>query len=807
MRRAMVPEVLLALLGVPGEVITLVPATSDGGQERFRVSPDLPFLEPPERASLDRLVSLGYAFRCLERFVAREDEAGTTMATLPSGPDASFAFNAPASGGSLYRRALAAGVSEVLATYESAILRLEQDILRGVTPALPAALESALSGFALVLPALHVTLRPVIERPDLKGAPLLHHLHAAALAAGAPQLEAALRSLRARCYRAMYQQLLAWTVHGVLVDPHGEFWVRPVEGAGGDGGVYLGDFDESGAAKATPAKGGALLGWPTADAYGLDDSIVDGDTAGVDGGRSCFGDDDAIRRRDGGSSSGNAPGDDGGEREWHRGFQVSLEALPPGVELPAAEAVLFAGRAVRVLTRPRGEFAGGSLLPDAVASRATEALRGLARVEGEGNDGEFDRLAFESTVEGIRAPVAARLGELVVRDAKLAKHLEALRSYHLLGRGDFFQSFFEEAASLLAVPPRANTAEADVAAPFAAAASKSSASDDPLLPRFRLRFVSPNQGVDDTGAGAGGSNVQKRGPNVRVPSYDGWDGLELEYATPWPLGLLLTRSVQRRYNHLFQYLFRLRRAALALDDAWFALRRKSASGTLRWTTTPGSFTSGHGVKGFGGDGAFQLCQRVRHDMAFVVNNWFTYLQVDVVEAQYRAMIERVEASEGDFSECQRAHRAFLAALTAQSFLDLPSVSDVIETIMRLAGNLLAVVKSLPSDGLGEGVGEETADEIEAIGAEFSRQSAALYTVLRSNRLANDPKAPFLRTLLLRLNFNGYFFDNAAKTSSGHDAGGSDAPSVRSSASSMKSFRSGWGEAIPPMPSLSLKRGI
>ena len=754
-------------VGVPGEVITLVPATSDGGQERFRVSPDLPFLEPPERASLDRLVSLGYAFRCLERFVAREDEAGTTMATLPSGPDASFAFNAPASGGSLYRRALAAGVSEVLATYESAILRLEQDILRGVTPALPAALESALSGFALVLPALHVTLRPVIERPDLKGAPLLHHLHAAALAAGAPQLEAALRSLRARCYRAMYQQLLAWTVHGVLVDPHGEFWVRPVEGAGGDGGVYLGDFDESGAANGDGRTRVANRGCVRArrlhrrrrHSWRRRRPVVFWER----------------RRRDPsprrGSSSGNAPGDDGGEREWHRGFQVSLEALPPGVELPAAEAVLFAGRAVRVLTRPRGEFAGGSLLPDAVASRATEALRGLARVEGEGNDGEFDRLAFESTVEGIRAPVAARLGELVVRDAKLAKHLEALRSYHLLGRGDFFQSFFEEAASLLAVPPRANTAEADVAAPFAAAASKSSASDDPLLPRFRLRFVPPNQGVDDTGAGTGGSNVQKRGPNVRVPSYDGWDGLELEYATPWPLGLLLTRSVQRRYNHLFQYLFRLRRAALALDDAWFALRRKSASGTLRWTTTPGSFTSGHGVKGFGGDGAFQLCQRVRHDMAFVVNNWFTYLQVDVVEAQYRAMIERVEASEGDFSECQRAHRAFLAALTAQSFLDLPSVSDVIETIMRLAGNLLAVVKSLPSDGLEEGVGEETADEIEAIGAEFSRQSAALYTVLRSNRLANDPKAPFLRTLLLRLNFNGYFFDNAAKTSSGHDAGG------------------------------------
>ena len=409
------------------------------------------------------------------------------MATLPSGPEASFAFNAPASGGSLYRRALAAGVSDVLAAYESAILRLEQDILRGVTPALPAALESALSGFALVLPALHVTLRPVIERPDLKGAPLLHHLHAAALAAARPSSKP--RSDRcapgatAPCTAAPgvdRARRAGRPARGVLGQARG--------GAGGDGGVYLGDFDESGAAKGTGA-GGVALGWQP-DKYGLDDSIVDGELRRRRRPVLLW-----RRRRDPtprrGTSSDDDPGDDGGEREWHRGFQVSLEALPPGVELPAAEAVLFAGRAVRVLTRPRGEFAGGSLLPDAVASRATEALRGLARVEGEGNDGEFDRLAFESTVEGIRAPVAARLGELVVRDAKLAKHLEALRSYHLLGRGDFFQSFFEEAASLLALPPRANTAEADAAAPFAAAALKSSAFDDPLLPRFRLRFVSP----------------------------------------------------------------------------------------------------------------------------------------------------------------------------------------------------------------------------------------------------------------------------------------------------------------------------
>ena len=168
----MVPEVLLALLGLPGEVIILAPPDPTSGRSaRFCVSPDLPFLDPPERQCLDRLVSMGYAFRCLEEFVEREDRAGTYAAvgnadagfSLDDGVERGTGRSISSGGGSLYRHALAAGVSEVLGAYEGAILRLEQDILHGITPAMPAALECALAGFALVLPALHATLRPIIE--------------------------------------------------------------------------------------------------------------------------------------------------------------------------------------------------------------------------------------------------------------------------------------------------------------------------------------------------------------------------------------------------------------------------------------------------------------------------------------------------------------------------------------------------------------------------------------------------------------------------------------------------------------------
>jgi gamma-tubulin complex component 4 len=550
---------------------------------------------------------------------------------------------------------------------------------------------------------------------------LLHHIHAASLSAGAPQLESALRALRARCERALYQQLLAWTVHGLLVDPHGEFFVRPVRGAGGDGGVWLGGDDRG--VELDPRDGNFGSGSSTLYAHGDDDG-------------------------------------DGGESEWHRGFQVSLEALPPGVELPAAEATLFVGRAVRVLSRPRGAFRGQTLLPESTSAEATAALRRLAR-----SDGEFHRAAFDAAVEGIRRPVAARLGRLVVTDARLLAHLEALRNYHLLGRGDFFQAFFDEAANLFSAPPRPATAEADMIAPFAQAALKSSARDDPLVANFRLRFRPEGDAREPKTEPPEGSDYASSSPvdGYRVPSFDGWDALELEYRVPWPLGLLLTRDALRRYNALHRYLFRLRRTALALDDAWFRLRRKAAGAS---TTTPGALRAGEQRvarerRRNGDDAAFEACQRARRDVSFLVNNWLTYLQVDVVEAQYREMIARVErAAREDFAEAQRAHRSFLAAVAAQSFLDLASVTDVVEAIMRLAANLCAVVASLPADG--SSPSEDAAAEAEAIGAAFARQSAALYRLLRSNRLADDPKAPYLRQLLLRLNYNDFFFAAARK---------------------------------------------
>ena len=67
-------------------------------------------------------------------------------------------------------------------------------------------------------------------------------------------------------------------------------------------------------------------------------------------------------------------------------------------------------------------------------------------------------------------------------------HLSAIKDYFLLAKGDFFHGFLVEARPLLALPPRPGFADAEVAAPFAHSATKSSAQHDRLFPLFRIRW-------------------------------------------------------------------------------------------------------------------------------------------------------------------------------------------------------------------------------------------------------------------------------------------------------------------------------
>lgn len=119
---------------------------------------------------------------------------------------------------------------------------------------------------------------------------------------------------------------------------------------------------------------------------------------------------------------------------------------------------------------------------------------------------------------------------------------------------------------------------------------------------------------------------------------------------------------------------------------------------------------------------------------------------------------------------------YLSALISQSFLDIGSVSRILDGIMKLCLQFCWMIESQDN--------KESTAELEHIAEvwltggillasqlcnmhktkwnmlsfkqEFNKKSNSLYTILRSSRIAGSQRAPFLRRFLLRLNFNSFF---------------------------------------------------
>ena len=693
---------LLALAGHPGAVFEAAPragggggrgtagaATARGGGAGVGLRPPEASpvrcrgelrgaaLSPPEAALLEGLAALGFHCSELSRW------AGAEALPRPGAPAAARSF---------YRRALAGGLQEILGAYRAAVLSVEREArgLLGAGAVLPlSALSAELGEFEALLPQLHALVWRVAEG-DIRGGALLGLLHEGTRS-GAPALRGSLRELFAAAHGVFLRQLAGWMAHGLLLDTCGEFFVQANSRAMRSAGTLSGTL---------------------------------GDGAGG-----------------GGENEGEAAA--GGAEEWHEGFRIDRGLLPPYVRDEAAAAALFVGKAVRVLQRPfragaRG-WGGGrpagedaAMLPEVGGGDAgvwaPEDAAGVMRaLDGLRCGGDFDRLSFERTVLHIQSVLAKRLWESLMERASLPRHLQALKDYFLLARGDFFHALLLETRELFAADPKPATAAADLEAALGRAALKSNAEGDCFFP-----LVSPRVRPLDAGEAPVRTH---QGHKIHLPAYDAWDGVGLEYAVAWPLGLLLTPEVLGQYNSLFQHLFRLRRVQHDLDTAWAALRSLARQ-----------------ESGAGAGAGLAAAWRLRHDMSHLVNNLLIYIQVDVIEAQFHRLESGVAAAK-NFQETEALHRGYLAALVAQCFLDIPTVSGMLQAVMQLCRRLRLLAERPTLDP----------GAVEALSVEFLRKSNTLYTVLKSDRLAEGDRAPYLRQFLLRLNFND-FVDTSVKRS-------------------------------------------
>ncbi|KAG0489937.1 hypothetical protein HPP92_006800, partial [Vanilla planifolia] len=232
----MLHELLLALVGCTGDFViderdlqeilpeSAGPIPEYPDQPTFRLAPDLSFIHPSERAVIERLLPLGFYYRELDHFAAKHRNLSSfplsKYFTLPQTPKLQKGNTGNAS---IYCRAVANGIVEILSVYRTAVLQVEQNLLSDPMPIL-ATVTKGLNKFDVLLPPLYELIAE-IESEDLRGGQLLNLLHKRCHC-GVPELQACIQRLLWHGHQVLYNQLASWMIYGILQDPHGEFFIQ-----------------------------------------------------------------------------------------------------------------------------------------------------------------------------------------------------------------------------------------------------------------------------------------------------------------------------------------------------------------------------------------------------------------------------------------------------------------------------------------------------------------------------------------------------------------------------------------------------
>jgi hypothetical protein len=89
------------------------------------------------RSAIERLISLGFYYRELNRFATESRDLSWIHSSADlSTPNADRTRKGIVKKGSVYRRAIANGITEILSVYRSAVLQVEQNLLSDPLPIL-----------------------------------------------------------------------------------------------------------------------------------------------------------------------------------------------------------------------------------------------------------------------------------------------------------------------------------------------------------------------------------------------------------------------------------------------------------------------------------------------------------------------------------------------------------------------------------------------------------------------------------------------------------------------------------------------
>ena len=574
-----------------------------------------------------------------------------------------------------YLNAFCLGLDGVLFDYRDCILQLEKDVVADPFLSL-LYIQQNTEKYHVVFDALIEVMKCITTRKS-HGCQILSILHKFSCS-GNPYVKEALLKIMSRCHIVLFKQLSSWILYGLLIDQYNEFFI-------------------------------------TCSVSATNSSRSSTDRSSVSSFENCT-----------------------------ENFDVELSRLPSYIPLRIARMIRFIGSSLRLfecnkkwsMSDSSKISTGSNIVPpdfkaaEILQNNEEEYLRDLKQLQ---NAQELVVEKFEVCIEKVRSAVAKKLWKLCVEEGKLISHLNILKDFLLLGRGELFLVFIDEANSILKTPPSRVT-EHDVQQLFLKSAAKVHIEDDLPLQHFHLTIQQdPNAGLRSF---VSFSSVD-----------DGWSRLGMTFRVKWPLQTIFTPSVMEKYNLLFTFLLKVKRTQIALQKIWTVQMQTQQTRDIGNDSliTPNSMPEGQTLEA--------LLWQCRSQMQFFIDNLQYYLQADVLETHFTNLLHKIQETDEKFHDFERiilVHENFVNALMSQCFVMSGAVCSSLIEIMDLCQQFCDVVvtSSLLISR------KDIYEQIIKLWNLFSKKSFVFFQVLSG--VSSSQCNPHISQLTLRLDYNRHF---------------------------------------------------
>ncbi|KAK4191512.1 Spc98 family-domain-containing protein [Podospora australis] len=300
---------------------------------------------------------------------------------------------------------------------------------------------------------------------------------------------------------------------------------------------------------------------------------------------------------------------------WNSKYEVVESMVPSIMTADFAQKVFLIGKSLNFIRHSCGD----SQWVNEYSKTSSKELR------------YGDTATLEQWIDEAYKTTMQRLMSLMDTRFHLFDHLQALKSYILLGEGDFIALLMESLAANLDRPAGAQyrhtlTAQLE----HAIRGSNAQYDSDEVLRRLDARMLQLSHGDI------------------------GWDCFTLEYKIDAPVDVVVTEWGNRQYLKVFNFLWRIKRVEFALASTW----RKCMTGS-------------RGVLQSNDDNVTQIWKSTRGtlaEMIHFVGQLQYYILFEVIESSWTELQKNIRKEDCTLDDLIKAHTKYLTSITHKGLL-------------------------------------------------------------------------------------------------------------------------------------------